>query len=86
MAASAYEQVKALIDKTPIRMLGDHDEFGGSFEFRDHNEMKVGEINFSRTDDFLGGVWYGQVIVAGRTTTQRGALLAFMAAVEATHG
>lgn len=86
MATSAYERVKAVIDKTPIRMLGDHNEFGGPFEFRDNNNMKVGEVNFSRTDDFMGGTWYGHVIVAGRTTTQRAALNAFIDAIEATHG
>lgn len=86
MAASDYEQIKELIDKTPIKMLGDHDEYGGPFEFRDHNNIKVGEVNFDKNDGFLGGTWYGHVIVAGRTLNQRGARNAFIAQIESTHG
>lgn len=87
MASSAYDKVFDYINnKTPIEMRGDHEEFGQSFEFRDRNGIKVGEVNFDNHDEFLGGTWYGAVVVSGRALSKRLALNVFLQKIEDTYG
>lgn len=83
---SDYNTLWNLLDGSGVRMMGDHENVGGTFELRDNNQILVGQVSFDKNDAFLAAKWYGQVIVSGRAMSQRLAMNVFVQEVEKTHG
>lgn len=83
---SDYNTLWHLLDGSGIKMMGDHESYGSTFELRDTNNILVGQASFDKKDAFLGGKWYGQVVVSGRAMSQRLAMNVFVQEVEKTHG
>lgn len=72
-----YDAVWDLLERASVKMMGDHEQFGGNFEIVDANSMKVGTVTFDKDNTFKGGTLYGEHFVDGRTNGKHEAFYRF---------
>jgi len=83
---SHYDQVWDALERTPLKMIGDHEYMGNTYALRDATNQKVGEVSFDRENKLTGASFMGEHFISGRLATNRDAFHDLIRRIEDIYG
>lgn len=81
-----YDQVWDALERTPLKMMGDHEYKGETYVMRDANNQKIGQVSFDKENKMSGAVFMGEHFISGRIATQRDAFHELIRRIEDIYG